>query len=255
MAWAVRQKVGNATGKAILLMISNYADDRGECFPSQERLAEECECSVATVARWLLSFEAMGFLKRSKRYGDSGYRRSDVLIIDISQPVTELPSIKLDNSVSKLTHQSDGTYTINEPTKSLPNRVGEFDEFWSLYPNKVGKRLAKEKFLSALKRSSFQEIMDGLKKYVAKKDDRFWCNPATWLNQDRWADQPATKGSAPPQQIDWDKRLSYYHEKGTWAPAWGPRPGEIGCKAPDSGKLSMGTSPPRSTITTSAFPG
>jgi hypothetical protein len=29
------------------------------------------------------------------------------------------------------------------------------------------------------------------RRYIGKTDDRPWCNPATWLNQERWADQPA----------------------------------------------------------------
>src|SRR5690554_3278240 len=91
MAWAVKQKVGNATGKAILLMLANYADERGECFPSQETLAGECECSIATVARWIKHFEGSGFLTRSKQYGEGGYRRADRLRLRINLPVTELP--------------------------------------------------------------------------------------------------------------------------------------------------------------------
>lgn len=65
--------------------------------------------------------------------------------------------------------------------------------FWALYPNKVGKRAA----LTALERVRKQgvpwaELMAGLQRYVAKTDDRPWCHPTTWLNQDRWTDEPAT---------------------------------------------------------------
>lgn len=31
---------------------------------------------------------------------------------------------------------------------------------------------------------------------------------------------------------DWDKRLAVWREDRTWAAAWGPKPGEPGCKAP-----------------------
>jgi hypothetical protein len=115
MAWAVKQKVGNATGKAILLMLANYADEKGKCWPSQETLAEECECSVATVARWLNSFAEMGFLTRVKQYGEGGYRRADVLLLEIDLPVRELPSTELPNSDAKLTRHSDGAEPITEP--------------------------------------------------------------------------------------------------------------------------------------------
>lgn len=74
---------------------------------------------------------------------------------------------------------------------SSPVAMGEFDEFWSIYPHKIGKPKAREAFLKARKRAPFEEIMAGLRAYVAKTDDRPWCNPATWLNQDRWGDEPA----------------------------------------------------------------
>lgn len=201
MAWAVKQKVGNATGKAILLMLANYADEQGECFPSQERLADECECSVATVARWVKAFEEMGFLSRQKQYGEGGYRRADRLRICTDLPVTklpitELPIRELPNSESKLTRQKAGAEPIN--TLSSASARKQFDQFWSLYPHKVGKPVAEKAFFKALKRSTFEEVVSGLRRYIAKTDDRAWCNPSAFLNQDRWGDIPA---ATPPKQV------------------------------------------------------
>jgi hypothetical protein len=65
-----------------------------------------------------------------------------------------------------------------------------FDEFWQLYPNKVGKSAAQKAFVRALKFIPFPLLMTGLRVYVDKADDRPWCNPTTWLNQGRWDDQP-----------------------------------------------------------------
>ena len=68
----------------------------------------------------------------------------------------------------------------------------EFDEFWSVFPNKVGKPAAARAFVKALSRASFATIMAGLRAYIAGTPvDRAWLNPATFLNNDRWADQPA----------------------------------------------------------------
>jgi hypothetical protein len=67
-----------------------------------------------------------------------------------------------------------------------------FDEFWSAFPNKAGKRVAFSAYVAATKRADHSEIMAGLRRYVASKPaDRPWLNPATFLNQDRWADEPA----------------------------------------------------------------
>jgi hypothetical protein len=34
-------------------------------------------------------------------------------------------------------------------------------------------------------------LFPALDRYANKSDDRPFCNPATWLNQERWLDQPA----------------------------------------------------------------
>lgn len=100
--------------------------------------------------------------------------------------------------------QSTSTHTRGVNCSSLPlessleltesqreQACGKFDQFWSLYPNKVGKKAARKKFDIALKSVDFEILMAALRAYVNKTDDRPWCNPETWLNQGRWDDEPA----------------------------------------------------------------
>lgn len=76
----------------------------------------------------------------------------------------------------------------------------EFNDFWARYPNKVGKPEALKAWLKARHKASLETILHGLDAYVHKTDDRAWCNPSTWLNQERWNDQPATvnRSTGPP---------------------------------------------------------
>ncbi|MGN8023011.1 hypothetical protein ACTJJ7_20090 [Phyllobacterium sp. 22229] len=79
----------------------------------------------------------------------------------------------------------------------------DFEAFWAKYPHKVGKRDAEKAFSQAIRRDSLDAIMAGLERYARKTDDRPWCNPSTFLNQDRWADAPAVvaphrSGTSPP---------------------------------------------------------
>jgi len=79
----------------------------------------------------------------------------------------------------------------DRPTLSVATA---FDEFWKHYPHKVGKDAARRSFarIAKSKKVLFSEIMAGLARYIVEKPrDRNWCNPATWLNQGRWCDQPA----------------------------------------------------------------
>jgi hypothetical protein len=71
--------------------------------------------------------------------------------------------------------------------------TGEFELWWDAYPHKVGKRDAMTAFSNALLRgATLEALLSGVREYrSAKPPDRQWCNPATWLNQDRYLDQPA----------------------------------------------------------------
>lgn len=93
--------------------------------------------------------------------------------------------------------------SFSEAEASSNETRARFAEFWTLFPNKVGKRDAEKAFAAALRRAPFEAIMAGLRRYVAKTDDRPWCNPTTFLNQDRWEDQPAEaqpRSQAPPKR-------------------------------------------------------
>lgn len=102
-----------------------------------------------------------------------------------------------------LTDNLSDTVVSEEKRASARRFSPGFDQFWSIYPNRVGKREAEKAFLKAIGRADIETILSGLRRYAAKTDDRPWCNPATWLNQDRWDDAPAAvvpqpRATAPP---------------------------------------------------------
>jgi hypothetical protein len=100
-------------------------------------------------------------------------------------------------------------------------RLRAFSEFWAIFPNKVGKRDAETAFLKALTRADLETILEGVRRYAAKTDDRPWCNPATFLNQDRWADMPAPapirQAHAPPngKRSIWDAAMDGVNGNGS----------------------------------------
>lgn len=70
--------------------------------------------------------------------------------------------------------------------------------FWEAFPNKVGKQDAFRKLEKLAKAGAvqFSELMEALRRYANKTDDRPFCNPATWIHQGRWTDVPATNSNA-----------------------------------------------------------
>jgi uncharacterized protein YdaU (DUF1376 family) len=74
---------------------------------------------------------------------------------------------------------------------AAPWSEADWDQFWQRYPNKIGKADARKAFEKATKKIAPDVFFNALQRYATKTDDRPFCNPATWLNQERWLDQPA----------------------------------------------------------------
>jgi hypothetical protein len=111
-AWAKRVKTGDATRKAILRALADYAgpgkadrdapaeaDGRHFTFVGLETLAEECECSERTTIRHLNALKAAGFIVRVRRM--RGFvRTSDYTILAVDgagpRPFTEAEALLAD---------------------------------------------------------------------------------------------------------------------------------------------------------------
>lgn len=83
-----------------------------------------------------------------------------------------------------------------EPLPSGPPEPAlriEFDmRFWPEYPHKVGRPAALRAFIAKRQAATLAEIMDGLARYKSDRPpDRQWLNPATFLNDERFRDDPA----------------------------------------------------------------
>ena len=118
---------------------------------------------------------------------------------------THVPtSMHTETQVSLLSSSTINNLKVQEERTEIVALASEFAEFYAAYPHKVGKRAAATAFERARRRIPMAEIMAGLARYAAKTDDRPWCNPATWLNQDRCHDQPGptqeANGKAKPKQ-------------------------------------------------------
>lgn len=84
------------------------------------------------------------------------------------------------------------------PESESKTRETRFDEFWSAYPRKQGKGAA-EKAWGKIKPNAkvFDQIMSAVESQKhceqwQKHNGQFIPNPATWLNQRRWEDEPGT---------------------------------------------------------------
>lgn len=76
-----------------------------------------------------------------------------------------------------------------------------FARFWELYPRKVAKGAARTAWAAALRRGKArpEEIIAGAERYAAdpNRDPAYTAHPATWLNAERWGDEPEPDRTAP----------------------------------------------------------
>ena len=70
-----------ANRKFILVMLANYADSDGQCWPSQEMLGAATELTDRTVRTALKELEEKGLIARQHRCGAGGVRISDLITL------------------------------------------------------------------------------------------------------------------------------------------------------------------------------
>jgi hypothetical protein len=83
----------------------------------------------------------------------------------------------------------------------LPNSVAlshGFESFWSCYPRRQGKGAAKAAWKRATKKATPDRIIEAAGRYRddPNREDDFTALPSTWLNQERWDDDPLPKRSS-----------------------------------------------------------
>ncbi len=135
--------------------------------------------------------------------------------------------------------------------KKEPRVPRDFDRFWEAWPNKVGKLAAERAFK---RRSSEAEaIIAGIAPYArSKPPDRPWLNPATFINDERWRDKPASINGTPQLRLSnpddpivdlgggvrWpESRLrqavaEFRANPRGWVPILGPPPDDPSCRVP-----------------------
>ena len=160
----------------------------------QKRLSKERDYCNASRANKVRAAEAARDAKSLKSHRAHGAEQSaDNPLINL-QP-TPTPTFEEARASSRETR------AVRAPPPDWPRDYRE--RFWAEYPHKVGRPKALAKLDAIAKRGAVRwgDLIGGLRRYVAEKPaDRPWCNPETWLNQERWADQPASvqPSSRPP---------------------------------------------------------
>ncbi|WP_272582672.1 helix-turn-helix domain-containing protein [Providencia sp. PROV261] len=90
MAKAMSIRVGNPLRKLVLIKLADNANDKGECWPSYQHIADHCECSKSAVRSHIEALIDMGFLVKENRLGVNNGKgnTSNIYYLDLTTPVS-----------------------------------------------------------------------------------------------------------------------------------------------------------------------
>lgn len=229
MVKAMKTKVGNPLRKLVLIKLADNASDQGECWPSYQHIADQCEISRSTVKAHIRELENAGLLRREfRRKGELNQSNVFHLTLD-GGAVNDLGGGASENPPRAAENPGGGaaaaprTSHSSEPVKE-PKPTGKSDSpegfavFWKLYPRKVQKAKAEAAWKKLNVTPDLLTVITAALARQAtsidwlKSNGQFIPHPTTWLNGRRWEDEVKANNSAPSRhtgfdQIDYEEGL------------------------------------------------
>jgi biotin operon repressor len=126
MAKAMQIKVGNPSRKLVLLKLADNANDKGECFPSYQHIADQCEISRRSVINHIDDLCKQGLVRKVYRKGEKG-NSSNIYIIDLDGAKNSPPSENSASGVVKELHHPSEAVASPPSEISAPRTSHSFE--------------------------------------------------------------------------------------------------------------------------------
>ncbi|EMO6186574.1 TPA: helix-turn-helix domain-containing protein [Proteus mirabilis] len=126
MAKAMQLKVGNPSRKLVLIKLADNANDKGECFPSYQHVADQCEISRRSVINHIDALCEQGLVRKVYRSGEKG-NSSNVYKLNLDDPIQESPSEKSALGMVKDLHHPSEKSAPPPSEKSAPRTSHSFE--------------------------------------------------------------------------------------------------------------------------------
>lgn len=213
MVKAMKTKVGNPLRKLVLVKLADNASDQGECWPSYQHIADQCEIDRSTVRKHIKQLAIQGLLRIENREGPKG-NSSNLYFLSLSgigQNSTPVGSESIGVGLRptggvgpESTRTSHPSEPVNEPKPSVTSDQAEgFDQFWRLYPKKKGRKDAAKAWTKLNPNEELrQALISALGIHCISEDwtkdqGRYIPNASTWINGERWTDELAPASGKP----------------------------------------------------------
>ncbi|WP_341522189.1 helix-turn-helix domain-containing protein [Pseudomonas sp. G.S.17] len=212
MVKAMKTKVGNPLRKLVLIKLADNANDQGECWPSYQHIADQCEIGRSTVKVHIRELEKAGFLRREyRRKGELNQSNLFHLSLDggaasaLGGGAGDNPPGAGDNpgggagAAPRTSHSSEPV--IEPKPLCKPDELEGFDQFWKLYPKKRSLKEAKKAWAKLKPSSNLrQTLITALGKQCLQADwtkngGQYVPLASTWLNGEKWNDEVGPTGT------------------------------------------------------------
>lgn len=211
--WVIMQGF-SASAISVYTVLAMYRNSQtSDCYPSKATICERTGLTSNTVGKALKELESDGAIKVEKRFfgrsqtsnlytlfmtgpygipqGFKPIEKGQGGSIDAPPPAMVggegIPTVggvtKPNNQTKETRNNSPATFVADDG----------FDDFWSVYPRRIGKGKARVKWKQSLKKTDAATIIDGARKYAeqrAGEEPKYTAHPASWLNAERWLDEP-----------------------------------------------------------------
>lgn len=176
MVKAMQLKVGNPLRKLVLLKLADNANDQGECWPSYQHIADQCEISRSSVKNHIRELEKSGFVTRVFRK-NGALNQSNIFRLNLNQSSgagntqvgQELPEggagTDLGGRAGDAPRTSHSFEPVNEPTptpkgadKVTVTAKAKAQQIIDLYNETCGDQLAKAIALNPKRQRQIENV-------------------------------------------------------------------------------------------------
>jgi len=196
-SWARDNRIGYRA-KGLLILLMSHTDGWRI---SLEHLVHDSPDGITAIRTAVQQLEEAGYLTRTLVRNDKAQVEASEWVL--SDPF-ELENLTSENLTSE--NLTSGNLTLkNTNIKNTSNKENNnqqtidyhFEFFWNAYPRRVGRGAARAAFEKAFKKTDIGTLLEALHVYAnspSLPDLQFIPHPATWLNQERWSDDPSASG-------------------------------------------------------------
>ena len=215
----------NPTDKLILGYLQYKIGNNGECWPGIQTISYNVGLNRSTILRSIDRLVESQEIEVAKQ----GKGRANHYQLAASNRAQNAPSGEMQPGAKCASDQAQNAPTVgakcaqnraqNAPLRDRTNKRTKeknitepdgFALFWETYPRKVCKPVGKTAWAKAIEKADPETILAGLNAQLdtmLANEPQFRPHPSTWLNQERWSDEPPPPASKAQDDADGEFHL------------------------------------------------